>query len=152
MKIYDSYPTGYCVPSDESENTVVAYGLAGNGGDTAYKYNHRLDNASIGGEVDFSVQAIIGYSTRFDESFSGPPIGLEPGESYHYYIFTGQCSELSNTQTVRIGETLAPNLPNTQTGVLLGLDLEAMAIVGLVLTVVVLAAGLALVWRRLPRK
>jgi hypothetical protein len=151
MKMYDSYPTGYCVPSDESENTVVAYGLAGNGEDTAYKYNHHLDNVSIGGEVDFMVQAVIGYSTHINESFVGPPIGLEPGESYHYYIFTGECSEFSDTQTVRIGEPLTPNHLDAQT-VLLGLDWEIVTIVGLVVAVVVLAVGLTVAWRRLPQK
>jgi len=69
-KIYDYYPTGYCVPSSESENTVIAYGFAGNNGtDTAYKYSHNLGNVSIGGRVDFRVQAIIGYSTRINETW-----------------------------------------------------------------------------------
>lgn len=168
MKIYDYYPPG-CVSSDESENTVIAYGLAGNDGDTAYKYNHHLDNVSIGGQVDFMVQAIIGYSTRINESFSGPPIGLEPGESYHYYIFTGKCSELSSTQTVKIGETstsvptftpsvtsgasqapiITPTPQDTQTSRPNNINWEIVAIVGLVVAVAVLAAGLLVVWRRL---
>jgi hypothetical protein len=175
MKIYDYYPPG-CVSSDESENTVIAYGLAGNGEDTSHKYNHHLDNVSIGGQVDFRVQGIIGYSTRINESFAGPPIGLEPGESYHYYIFTGKCSELSDTQTVTIGETSAPTptrtptsatpnptvtaqlsqtttneptQPDTQTVALFDFDWEIVAIVGLVVAVTVLAVGLLVVWRRL---
>jgi hypothetical protein len=115
-KTYDSYPTGY-LPSSESEFTVKTYGLEGdNGTDTAYKYrtptyntpfyyghySYTLGNISAGGQVDFRVQAIIGYSTRINTTSSGPPIGLEPGESYHYYIFTGQTSDWSNTQTISI--------------------------------------------------
>ena len=118
MKTYESYPAGY-LPSDDSQYTVITFGLAGdNGTDTAYKYRtwtyndppfygyyfHRLENVSVGGQVDFRVQAIVGYSTRINETFSGPPIGLDPGDTYHYYIFTGETSEWSSTHTLAIGE------------------------------------------------
>lgn len=125
-KTYDSYPNGY-IPSSDSEYTVVTYGLGGdNGTDTAYEYrsptyntpfyygyyDYTLGNISVGGQVDFRVQAIIGYSTRINETFSGPPIGLDPGESYHYYIFTGQTSDSSNSQTVTISDTSNSSSPN----------------------------------------
>ena len=98
---------------------MITFGLEGdNGTETAYKYrsptynfppyygyyNYDLGNITFGGQVDFRVQAIIGYSTRINTTFSGPPIGLEPGESYHYYIFTGQSSNWSNIQTITIPE------------------------------------------------
>ena len=82
QKLYESYPPGFIVVSD-SQYTVIT---------------HKLENISDGGQVDFRMQAIIGYSTRINTTFSGMPIGLEPGEIYHYYTFTGQISDMSNTQ------------------------------------------------------
>jgi hypothetical protein len=166
-KIYDEYLTGYIV-SSKSDYTIVSYGIAGNNG-TNSGYSP-LVKATLRGQVDFKVQAIIGYSTRFNESFSGPPIGLEPGESYHYYIFTGESSDWSSTQTVTIGDTAAttpsttasptmtgPAQPSittitpeeTQTDLPLSSNWETVAIVGLTVAVAVLAAGLLVVWRRL---
>lgn len=98
FKTYESNP-GY-LPGSGSDNTVSAYGLVGNNGTGTNPFS--LLNVSVGGQVDFTIQAIIGYSTRFNESFSGPPIGLDPGESYHYFIFTGESSEWSNTKTITI--------------------------------------------------
>jgi hypothetical protein len=86
QNLSESYPPGFIAVSD-SQYTVIT---------------HKLENISDGGQVDFRVQAIIGYSTRINTTFSGMPIGLEPGESYHYYTFTGQISDWSNTQTITI--------------------------------------------------
>jgi hypothetical protein len=46
-----------------------------------------------GVEVDFQAQALIGYFDRND---------------YGYYIFTGESSDWSNTQTITIGESQTP--------------------------------------------
>jgi hypothetical protein len=180
MKIYESYPTWY-IPSSESGNTVIAYGIAGdNGTETAYKYrtptygtpfyygyfNHALENISIGGQVDFRIQAIIGYSTRINTTYSGPPIGLEPGESYHYYIFTGQTSDWSNTQTISIpadiplnssptpttSPTQNPTSTTSQSDTPTGFDWQTIAIVVLVVVVAVLVVGMVALWRRTSSK
>jgi hypothetical protein len=190
-KIYDMYPGGY-FPSDDTGYTKITFGLKGdNGTDTAYKYRelsynpppyygyycYTLGNVSVGGEVDFRVQAIIGYSTRINVTYAGSPIGLEPGESYRYYIFTGESSDWSTTQTVTIGDnstTKAPTpsssqssstptatlptenptassaQPDTQTGILFGFDWQTVAIVVLIVVVGVLAVGMVLLWRRKP--
>ena len=86
QKLSESYPPGFIDISD-SQYTVIT---------------RKLGNISDGGQVDFRVQAIIGYSTRINTTFSGPPIGLEPGESYHYHTFTGQISDWSYTQAISI--------------------------------------------------
>ena len=96
QKLSESYPPGF-IPISDSQYTVITYALG---------------NISDGGRVDFRAQAIIGYSTRINTTFSGIPIGLEPGESYHYYTFTGQISDWSPTQTITIGETSASTSPN----------------------------------------
>jgi hypothetical protein len=182
LKTYESYPIGY-VSSSDSEYTVIAYGLAGdNGTDTAYKYrssthyntppyygyyDRTLENVSDGDQVDFRVHAIIGYSTRINETFSGPPIGLEPGESYHYYIFTGQSSDWSSTQTITIGEntqsTPAPTAtpaqsPETnsdqsvsQLSVVFGFEWEKTAIVMLAVLVAASWVAIVVLWRKRGR-
>lgn len=183
LKTCESYPIGY-VSSSDSEFAVITYGLDGdNGTDTAYKYrssthyntppyygyyNRVLENVSDGDQVDFRVQAIIGYSTRINETFSGPPIGLEPGDSYHYYIFTGQSSDWSSTQTITIGEntrsTPAPTAtsahnPETnsdqsvsQSSVVFGFEWEMTAIVVLAVLVVVSWVAIVVLWRKKSAK
>jgi len=104
QKLSESYPPGF-IPISDSQHTLITYALG---------------NISDGGRVDFRVQAIIGYSTRINTTFSGIPIGLEPGETYHYYTFTGQISDWSNTQTITIPEgsvsiSSSPNPTSTPT-------------------------------------
>lgn len=84
----------------ESDKTVMRRGLGGNN-DTETN-PALLMNVSDNGQVDFRVQTIIGYSTRINYTTQGPPIGLDPGDSYHYYIFTGQTSDWSSIQTITI--------------------------------------------------
>lgn len=168
MKIYDSYPTGYCVPSSQSGNTVVAYGIAGDNATYPY-FNHTIDNITVGGQIDFKMQAIIGYSTRINETdFWGVPFG-EPGETPHYYIFSGQISDWSDTKTVTIGSgevtttepqsstptpmiatspTQSPQGSQPPQTSFLSFDWEKVAIVGLVVAVAVLGVAVAVLWRR----
>jgi len=151
QKLSESYPPGFIDISD-SQYTVKT---------------HTLGNVSDGGQVDFRAQAIIGYSTRINTTFSGPPIGLEPGESYHYHTFTGEVSDWSNTQTISIPDgaisisspnpiaptssptptttqtpTVSPIAPDTNTDTnLITLPLEIFFII--VAVVVLLAATLS---------
>ena len=150
-----------------------------NGTDTAYKYrspsynpppyygyyDYTLGNVSVGDEIDFRVQAIIGYSTRINTTFSGPPIGLEPGESYHYHTFTGEVSDWSNTQTITIGASAPTATPNaftsptqnptstpqqvsSQSGALFGLNWQSIAIIVLSVMVAALLVVVVVFLRR----
>jgi hypothetical protein len=187
QKSSESHPDGF-TPSSDSEYTVITYGLVGdNGTDTAYKYrsstaynspfyygyyDYTLGNVSVGDQVDFRVQAIIGYSTRINETLSVPPIGLEPGDVPHYYIFTGQSSDWSNTQTVTIGDnttiadsgsspspsaeasntpekpTATSQQPGEQLGILFGLGWSEIIIIVLLAVIAVLLAAAVVYLRK----
>ncbi len=58
----------------------------------------------------------------------------------------------NSTATPTLYPSEAFNQPQTQSGVILSLDWEEIAIVGLVVVVAVLAVGLVALWRRLPKK
>jgi hypothetical protein len=171
LKTYDSYPLNYIPSSENSEYTVITYGLDGdNGTDTAYQYrsptyytppyygyyDYTLGNVSVGGQVDFRVQSIIGYSTRINETLSGPPIGLDPGDVPHYYIFTGQTSDWSNTQTITIGESQTPtpspaNSPTPSQEPTLTQE-QTETIIGAAIIVAVISAGLGFLLYLIKRK
>jgi hypothetical protein len=93
------------VAASGSGYTVVSYGVGGNAADEI------LRNVPEGGELDFQVQACIGYYTRTMPS------------CYQYNdVFTGTTSGWSATQTIQIGEeqqsTPEPSLPPSQQTVL----------------------------------
>lgn len=77
----------------DSEYTMLTYGLAGNNGTMGLR---QLD-ISPDGQTDFKVQAFIGYNTKVSDGWT------MLGEVYHY-VFTGQSSDWSNTQTITIGD------------------------------------------------
>ena len=185
QKLSESFPDGF-ISSSDSGSTIITYGLSGdNGTDSAYQYrtpsygtpayygyfDHTLGNVSAGGTVDFRVQAVIGYSTRVNETLTGPPIGLDPGDVPHYYVFTGQTSSWSNTQTISIPDgavsistspnptasptaiasqnpTATSDQPDTHSGVLLGLSWEQVAVVVFGAAVVLLVVVVVLQRRR----
>ncbi|MCL5876450.1 MAG: hypothetical protein M1540_01400 [Candidatus Bathyarchaeota archaeon] len=93
-----------------------------------------------GNQIDFQVQALIGYYTVDN-------------------VFVGQSSGWSNTQTLTIpnddstsspsqNPTATPQQQNAQSGVLLGLNWEQIALIVLILIVAVLAFALVLSRRR----
>ena len=69
-----------------------------------------LEGVDTGDSVDFQVQAQIGY---YNKSYTGMLAPVVGGD--FYYVFTGQTSGWSNTQTITIGETSASTSPNPTT-------------------------------------
>jgi hypothetical protein len=114
---YTYFPSGYWMSTQDSEFTVITFGLGGNNGTDSYSV--KLGNVTDGGTVDFRVQAIIGYSTRYDDQIIPGVPGYEPGFTPHHYVFIGQESDWSNTQTITLGETIdtspIPTYPPLQT-------------------------------------
>lgn len=120
-------------------------------------------NVPSSGLMDFRIQAGIGYVTSFEYFMDG-----------YMYTLNGETSDWSNTQTVTIGDigtstaptalptqpssaptasptgnpTANPAQPDTQTGVLFGLDWQTVVIIVLVVVVVVLAVGMFGLWRK----
>jgi len=102
---------------------------------------YRYENLQTGDQIDFQVQAQIGY---IDYSGDG------------WYSFIGETSDWSETQTMTFGEsqTLTPSpettpFPTNYTGV--GL-VETETIMGLAIIVTVLGAGLGLLIYLIKRK
>jgi hypothetical protein len=136
-------------PASKSEYTIMDIPYIGN--NIGF---HGKEFGSISGEVDFEVEALMGYSTavNVNSAAMGSP-------DDYVYFFTGESSGWSDSQTITIASpqytpTAPPtasltSAPSLLTGFLVSLDWEAVAIVLLVVAVVVLAVGLGVVWRRL---
>jgi hypothetical protein len=75
--------------------TIISYGLNANNGDNA-----QLNGDFAGKQIDFQVQALIGYYVLFT---------TQANERYHY-PFHGESSGYSNTQTITIGENQIPEM------------------------------------------
>jgi hypothetical protein len=133
---------------------------------TVVSFNIEYWDVSPGGQIDFQVEAVIGY-TYFDNS-----------GCYTAYQTTVGDSGWSNTETITIGNpspatattppistpnstvssnptaspiqnsTATPNQPNMLTGVLSGFDWEQTAIIVMAVMIAVLAVALVLGMRR----
>ena len=69
--------------------------------------NDPILNFTSGEKVDFQVMALIGYYIKFSDGMT------YFGERIHY-IFCGENSEWSNTQTVTIGDSVSPSPSPTE--------------------------------------
>ena len=125
----DGYPT-----QSNSEYTVLSYVL----GESAYyppadyplSPSMKVGILPTSGQVDFQVEAMIGYRDRGVYSAGGMP-----------YVFKGEKSGWSNTQTVNISEQPTPS-PEPQP-VPFPISLVAVAFI----IVVIMTVGL-LLWRK----
>jgi hypothetical protein len=105
---YDPYP-GLTYRSDSSY-TIISYGFVGNNGTNS----QGMLDVSIGGQVDFQVKAIIGYSTRINDTFvPGIPADNPSDSNPRHYIFTGVSSDWSGIQTITISDNSTPMNPDT---------------------------------------
>jgi hypothetical protein len=85
------YPT-----QSNSDHTVISYSLDEN----VYPLWHNLQQ---GGQIAFQVQALIGYVHRGYNPNATDPFQMLP------WIFTGETSDWSNTQTITISESQTPS-------------------------------------------
>jgi len=137
-----------------SDYTVIDYGLVGNNGTRALL---NLD-ISDGGKVDFQVQAFIGYKIRVnDPSVLGIPV-YDPTITPHHFVFTGELSGWSSTETLSIGDSSAsspqPTTPTslTPTPYYEPQLTEQEVILGTAIIVAVICAGLGLLLYLIKRK
>jgi hypothetical protein len=149
-------PGGYRpYSSSDSGYTVVIYGLVEHPHD--YWLTHSFP---VGAQVDFSVRASIYNVTR-------PPSGVKY-QSTAYDLMGA--SDWSNTQTITIGEntvtpvptvmptnvpfstpsnpTVTPQQPPNQTGDFFAMNWAQIVIVVMAVALVVMGAGLVLLWRK----
>ena len=135
------YPPLY--PASNSDYTVVSLRLGLLGPPVGSQ------EIPDGVEVDFQAQALIGYFNRND---------------YGYYIFTGESSDWSNTQTLTIGEgqTSTPSPSTTpppssspaptSTPYQEPQQTEQDITIGVAITTIVIGAGLSLLIYLIKRK
>ncbi len=82
--------------------TILDCGLGGNNG--TYPYDSYLGTISPGGQVDFQVQEYVGYYTTI--TGTPDPLFHEPTVTY---VFNGNGSGWSNTQTIMIPTNGSPS-------------------------------------------
>jgi hypothetical protein len=87
--------------ASNSDNTIISMPIGGHASVPLGGYP--LEGVDVGDQVDFRVQAQIGY---YNKSYTGmfAPV---PGGDF-YYVFTGETSDWSNIQTITIGESQTP--------------------------------------------
>jgi hypothetical protein len=146
------------VHASGSIDTIVVGGLSWN--EESVGYNFFIDvssEGSQGGQVDFQVKALLGYSNQV---YAGDMIPL--GATY-YYNFTGAETDWSNTQTMNISDgsismsspqpTTTPDTSSTQSVSQLSLDWIQIATVALLVAIAVLLALVAIfLYRRSKHK
>jgi hypothetical protein len=152
------------LPKPNSPFKVMTFSLGNNSDNSNYGYNIR--DISGDGQIDFQVQAFIGYYTRINVTVTNPAeLQFTHGETPYYYSFTGQSSGWSNTQTITIGETASnsPNptsslnpttaptsMPSDATGNLISVPLSTLVGVVAILLAIIVVLSLLLL-RRHPK-
>ena len=155
-------------PANSGQITEVTFFVGSNGPNGDSMPNNMVLNVEDGGQVDFEVQALIGYLT--------PQISVTQSFGVqNYEVFTGIEGDWSNTQTLTIGENTAtvtpsaslpsqsvspsenqnptPNQSNTQIVFQLGLDWASIAVVVLLGVIAVLLFFMAVfLYKRNIRK
>jgi len=124
--------------------TVVSFGFRGNNGSDAYR--NRLEEVSVGDQIDFQVKALIGYYTKV---YDTPVVGVPGSQNPYHYEFAGEESGWSSIQTLTIGESQTPPEP---TATPYNEPVGQEVILGVTVTVAVLAAGLGLLVYLVKRK
>jgi hypothetical protein len=137
------------VNASHSDYTVTSFPLE----------SYEFSDVSAGGQVDFRVEALIGYQTT-----TIVPTPRGPGYTYE---FTGETSGWSNTQTIAVGtsssssspspspspsqnSTTSPDQSNTQTTTQTGLNGVEIAILTALIIIIVLL--IAIVWLALKKR
>jgi len=141
-----NYSQYFSASDSGSTNTLFGFGEYEFGGEDKTIYTPpSLGEISAGGKIDFKVEAFIGYYKTLQY------IGIS-GLTY-YNVYTGKPSGWSNTQTITIAESQTPISPSpTFTPYKEPHLTEQEAIIGVAVTVAVLAAGLGLLLYLVKRK
>ena len=115
----DGYPT-----QSDSQNTIISYVL-GENNDTIL--GTKMIEFPPNSQVDFQVEAMIGYVSRvYNPNANGNPLAMYP------WVFTGETSGWSGTQTLTIPASSAPEVPEFPSWIILPLLIIVLISVGLV--------------------
>jgi len=129
--LWNDYSAWDFYPATDSNYTVIYVEFGGDNG-TEMGSLLSLNGVPAGGQVDFQIQASIGYFTTI---VSNSPVGLP-----YYTEFTGESSGWSNTQTITISASSTsssptPTLSPTATPTPTVLELSWLAVIPLLLSV-----------------
>ena len=95
-------PSGWCPPQSDSEHTVISLGTLGENG-LSIDTNTKMIGVPSGSQVDFQVEAMIGYIHRVYNSSATDHFEMYP------WVFTGEKSGWSNIQTIAIPSSSTPS-------------------------------------------
>jgi hypothetical protein len=133
----------------DSPFTVFSFGFTGNNGSDTYR--NRLEEVSVGDQIDFQVEALIGYYTKV---YDTPVPGVPGSQNPYHYEFTGEESGWSSTQTLTIeaSQTPSPELTPTPTPSNEPQSSDQQVILGVAIAAVVIGVGLGLLLYLMKRK
>jgi hypothetical protein len=137
----------------DAPTTVFSFGFDENNGTHPFYGKANLGDVPDGGEIDFQVQAFIGYYTQIDTD----PL-LDPyRRTWTVPVWiTGEASGWSTTQTIKIDKnqiSLASPAPTSTPNQELTLTPEGTeVIIGAAITTAVICAGLGLLFYLIKRK
>jgi hypothetical protein len=103
------YPNNNSVPNQSSgEFTILSYRSGYLGIEYQYHLGYKAENLTAGDKIDFQVQAMNGSIQRVSNPNATNQLEMYP------YVFTGETSDWSNTQTITIpeGSTSTSTSPN----------------------------------------
>jgi hypothetical protein len=125
------------VPSKSvSENTVLSYNSYQPISENTYIMGGKKIDFPPGSQVDFQVEALAGYIQRIWNPNFTSQLDMYP------YVFTGETSGWSNTQTITIPETSTSTSPSTNPTPTPTVPELPPWIIPLLLTIMVALAGL----------
>ncbi|MGE5555932.1 MAG: hypothetical protein ACM3UY_06705 [Methanocella sp.] len=142
LTLYTPTVTPYYAQQN-SENTVVSFQISNS---NSYLSVGPLSGLPLNAQIDFQVQALIGYVHRVKNASATNPLEMFP------WVFEGETSAWSSTQTISISDgstsvsssqptaTTTPDTSGTQSVNQSGLDWMQVATVALLVTIAVLLA------------
>lgn len=140
------YPNNNSVPTQSNgEYTILSYPSGFFDVEYQYSLGYLAQNLSAGDKVDFQVQAMSGSIHRVYNPNHTSQLDMYP------YVFTGETSDWSNTQTITIpdgatseDQTATPDQSSPQTIAFLGLDwmqLATLVLLGVIAVLLVVVVG-----------
>ena len=145
----DGYTTGSysdTYNASDSDYTIIVVRMS-----SAGVGRMNLGGISDGDQVDFQMQTLIGHLDKIYTGSSG--FSWVGGDSDHYYVFTGETSGWSETQTLTIGENqTTATLSSAPTPYQKPSQSEQEMIIGVAIAATVIATGLGLLIYLVKRK
>jgi hypothetical protein len=126
-----------------SEYTMLSYALVG---ENTYILGNKMIEFPSGAQIDFQVEAMIGYVHRVYNPNATSHLEMYP------YVFTGEKSGWSETQTITLPTATPSSSPSPTSTPKTPETMQFEAILGAVIAAAVIGAGLGLLIYLIKRK